>query len=282
MNRAYYVTRTHPHDRRPRGLATIQAIVAGPFGAEEDARARSRDLDRETRAQGVLWQETTGLPMPWTNGTVAFVVLSTEEIVQGKRLGIEYPVDPNPYPALPELDDWERGHSVGEIRRNRSYVESVGDPSWCRFFSADRRFPISLEIRSRWSRFYDFNREESLLLDLGDWAVVRVDLRLRADRDPGAREILSNPGRLIDVVARRSDGTKKLSALPVGDRGVTFPRLRWRDGSETVLCLGTDGGLWHISRPASGEDPIFLRMLASVRWLDDDFFRDLDRRLARW
>jgi hypothetical protein len=266
------------------------AIVAGHFNLEQEAWERAREFEQEAAQQGIRWQELTGLPMPWTNGTVNYSVLSVADLARGRSLGIAFWTDPNPYPVLPELDDWEIKHNLATLRRNRYFLEpEVARQNWARFYSCDRRFRLSVSFPAWWAdprvTFFDMSRDTWVVADFDTWVIVREDLRLLGERgDALARAILREPGRLSRLVRDSSQGpTRELSPVAVGSSDTLWPRIRGktRGPSEAVIVLDSAGGLWHFGRPPDSDEATYCASLRSVACLTDEFYDALDRRFAR-
>jgi hypothetical protein len=157
---------------------------------------------------------------------------------------------------------------------------------WQRFYSADPRFPLSVAFPSLTGTgpFFDVNRAQCLQMDFGNgvW-ILREDLHLLAERgEARATAILQDPGRYLEIDAQAAGGKVLPGTIRIGTSTMA-PRLSWRmrtDGqeAEAAVLLTSDGGLWSFERRPRGcvDDPLFHEILETVRWLNEDFFRDVE------
>ena len=174
-------------------------------------------------------------------------------------------------------------------------------PGWRRFWPADPRFPITVTCPPGSSPWYNFERSHHLVLetdsgftvqrqspiqqDLGSfmkqWAERRLDDRRRLGNSPFASEQERAPYKesyKYHIVDRGGD------MAVVGEAGYAFtaPRVVFTTRSRQIAAdwvffarRGVDE-CWTILRGADKlieED--FRQVLASFRWLNDEYFRSL-------
>jgi hypothetical protein len=192
------------------------------------------------------------------------------------------------------------------IKQDRCFsTEDSGIPGFKRFYSADRRFPVSIAFPEDGSYFYDFNRAQNLDVEfypnIGSksiFVVSRLDLALLAeDYDQDARMVMTNQRDLAWFVERQSEMSKKTRGSPErywiktsdpdmaivgsGEHRFKASRVVWRSPSgttgERVFFAFASGELWGIGYEPSesfGERE-FRIILGSFRLLRDGFFDSL-------
>ena len=189
-----------------------------------------------------------------------------------------------------------------DIRRSASFCTDDDVAGFRRFWSADRSFPISIAYPSHLGDpFYDGNRLSNLLLDFGgahgSLSVTKSDLAIRARHgDQIAAQVVSG-GRTVEWLVRQEfemrqsrnvldeirahrfrirTGRRDLVRLGSGDALV--PQLEWDVGSHSRagVFFAVGNQVWDIGRDVADlSEADFLAVVASFRWLNDEYFQQI-------
>ncbi|MFT4038542.1 MAG: hypothetical protein QM692_10210 [Thermomicrobiales bacterium] len=196
------------------------------------------------------------------------------------------------------------------IRYRRCFTQHDPEiPGYHRFYSADKRFPISISCPQWLGPYYDFNREHYLKVEFSSSSdmvltVAREDLAVSAaNGDRRAAAVAAGRLDLFDLMERsmaekqqlyrkhglgqeiRSYRVTKKSAdfVPVGATGLRAPRATWYTpskelGGEWVFFQSRRPSvLWMIIWQANDryDESDFRQILSSFRWEDEAFFQSL-------
>ncbi len=181
-------------------------------------------------------------------------------------------------------------------RRDYWMSYSVPEPSlsgWRRFYSTDRRFPVSVAYPDAVSPFYDANRVADLHVEFGDdFAIYRLDLARLADTNTWAAEVMQGSRSIssfvkADVESRQEingprerfwirDRARDMATVGSGNHSFRASRVEWASGhgERVYFDLPSRRALWSLSWMTESryDRPAFQTFLASFRLLGDAFF----------
>jgi hypothetical protein len=177
-------------------------------------------------------------------------------------------------------------NKIREIQSWRSFTEPTSIPGFKRFYSADRRFPISAVYPEEFDFFYDFNREAYLHLDWtgrGDkgFGISREHLGMSAQRgDDQARLVLLGK-KDLPIFIQESFAQRRAEARAIGIGGST-PKSKLEDAiiGEGTHAFRAKRLVWYTREgDYEGEWSFFVRARLSGLW--KTFVSKVDARVQQ-